>query len=302
MTGAKTPYTILYVVGVGHSGSTLLNLLLNGHSEAVGLCELHFLERYLQLPADDPLNPLRYSMWQDAKKCWESKTGVSFSDLHISTPSRRQLAKWRDVDLATYRMHNSALFDCISEVTRAKLLVDTSKSLRRLSLLSKCDLPLKIVHLVRDGRGVVNSYRRKYGRFRVGLDRWFLRTLLVPLARQKSENAEWLSLKYEDLADSPDLTLQRLCTFAGLDYQSSMLRYWESEDVSIGGNRMRGKKRPVKLDEAWFQELSFLHRAGFALIGGWLNMAYGYPLIGRYTPLSRRTRGSSGSAQKMSDV
>jgi hypothetical protein len=296
MTGVRRPYTILYVVGVGHSGSTLLNLLLNGHSEVVGLCELHFLERYLQLSPDDPLNPLRYSMWRDVRECWEKRTGVAFSDIQISTPSRRQLGKWGEADLATYRMHNSILFDCISEVTKSKVLVDTSKSLRRLSMLSKCDLPLKIAHLVRDGRGVVNSYRRKYGHFRVGLHRWFFRTLLVPLARNKSENVEWISLKYEDLADSPDFTLQRVCRFAELDYQSSMLRYWEAEDVSIGGNRMRGKKRPVKLDEAWYQELSFLHRAGFALIGGWLNLAYGYPLIGRYTPLSRRTRESSGGS------
>jgi hypothetical protein len=189
------------------------------------------------------------------------------------------------------------LFDSVSEVSGARVLVDTSKSLSRLRLLAQCDLPIRVIHLVRDGRGIINSYRRKYGHFGIGLRRWFFRTLVVPLARSSFKDIEWISIKYEDLAGAPEFTLQRLCRFAQVNYEPSMVRYWESEDLSVGGNRMRRKKNPVKLDEAWYKELSFLNRAGFAIIGGWLNLAYGYPLIGRYTPFSRGTNGVSVNSE-----
>jgi hypothetical protein len=60
---------------------------------------------------------------------------------------------------------------------------------------------------------------------------------------------------------------------------------------------MRRKKSAVRLDETWYQELSLFNRAGFAIIGGWLNLAYGYPLIGRYTPFSRGTHGASVNSE-----
>jgi hypothetical protein len=169
-------------------------------------------------------------------------------------------------------------------ISGTSILVDTSKNLIRLQMLAEAGVPLKVVHLVRDGRGVVNSYRHKYGKFRVGLQRWFVRALLGPLARKKLPEVEWLRVKYEDLAGAPEMTLRQLCRFAEIPYEPGMLRYWEAHDNSIGGNRMRKAKSDIRLDDRWSRELSKCHQVMFAVLGSWLNRLYGYPVIGKYHP------------------
>jgi hypothetical protein len=36
-------FTLVYVLGAGHCGSTLLNLLLKGHSQVLGLSEIYLI-------------------------------------------------------------------------------------------------------------------------------------------------------------------------------------------------------------------------------------------------------------------
>jgi hypothetical protein len=97
-------------------------------------------------------------------------------------------------------------------------------------------------------------------------------------------------VRYEDLAVNTEEQLRRVCEFIGLEFAPEMLEYWNCEDVSIGGNRMRRTKAPVQLDQKWIRELPVLQRIGFGLLGGWLNRLYGYPLLRGYWPASIESR------------
>lgn len=276
-------YSVVFVLGAGHSGSTLLNLLLNGHSRAVGLCEVHTIHRYLRLPKDDPRNPLTHPFWRRVAACWERRTGVSFSEIDVLSPRWRQLRSWSEKERARYVEQNRALFDCAAAVSEARVLADSSHNRRRLWLLHRSGtIDLKIVHLIRDGRALVNSYARKYGSFGVGFRRWFVPTLMGLCLRRRLPDAQWITVRYEDLAGNPEPTLRRICAFVGIEFEPAMLRYWEHEDVSIGGNRLRRRKRPIRLDERWRWELSPVRRAAFTLAGGWLNALCGYPFFASY--------------------
>ena len=275
--------TIIYVLGSGHSGSTLLNLLLNGHSQVVGLCEVDSLNQRLLLPESDPLYPLAHVFWRKVAECWQTSMGSDFQQIRIETPNKRQLKAWSDGDHREYLRNNRALLDCVTRVSGASHIVDTSRSRRRLALLSQDErFSFKVVHLVRDGRGVVNSYRRKYGRFRIGLRRWMVPTVFGLVTRKRMRELDWMQLRYEDLAAAPEATLRKLCQFAGIEYEAGMLNYWEQEDISIGGNRMRQLKRPVRLDEKWRREMSLTERIFFTTTGAWLNWTLGYPVLGAY--------------------
>ena len=275
---AVPPYTVLFLLGAGHSGSTLLNFLLNGHSQAIGLCEIHTIQRYLRLPPDDPRNPLSHPFWREVASCWERETNTLFADLDLRSPSRKEASAWSDSERAGYVARNRRLFACAARVSGARVLVDSSHHRWRLWLLrSSGELDLKVVHLLRDGRALVNSYTRKYGRFSIGFRRWFVPTLMGLWLRRRLSEHECLVVRYEDLASDPEPTLRRICRFVGLEYEPAMLRYWEFEDVAIGGNRMRQRKQPVRLDDRWRRELSPLHRLMFLLAGGWLNALAGYP-------------------------
>jgi hypothetical protein len=284
---AESSYRLLFILGAGHSGSTLLNLLLNAHSEAVGLCEVHTMQRYLTLPPDDSRNPLRHRFWQNVARRWHEKTGLPFSEIDLRTPTRRELRRWQGKDLTRYRQHNLALFESVALVSGARVIVDSSHSRWRLIALDRSGVSdLRVIHMIRDGRALVNSYSRKYNSLRVGLRRWFVPTVMS-LLLQPRIRAPWMTVRYEDLAENPEQCLDAICQFAGLLYQPTMIRYWEHEDVSVGGNRMRGGKKPVRLDEKWRNQLTFRSRVVFALMGSWLNIICGY------NPIARRLRKSA---------
>ena len=274
--------TVLFILGAGHSGSTLLNLLFNAHSEAIGLCEVHAIHRFLSFPDDDPRNPLHQKLWRDVATCWTGKTGIPFREIDIHTPRRRQLRAWGDDQVDAYVDHNMALLDCVARVSGARVIVDSSHNRWRLLVMSRsAAIDLRVVHVIRDGRAVVNSYSRKYQSLGVGLRRWLIPTALA-LAMRPLVDVPWVRVRYEDLASRPESVLEDLCEFAGLEFEPGMVRYWEHEDYSIGGNRMRRSKRPVKLDERWQSELSTGSRVAVGLLGGWLNWLCGYSPLARY--------------------
>lgn len=48
-------HTLVYILGAGHSGSTLLDMLLNAHSDTGGLGEISAIHRYLGQREGSPL-------------------------------------------------------------------------------------------------------------------------------------------------------------------------------------------------------------------------------------------------------
>jgi hypothetical protein len=254
-----------------------LNLLLNAHPDAIGLCELHTIRRHLSLPDDDPRHPLQHPFWQAVAKCWENKILRPFHEIDIATPTRRQRRLWDADQRRAYVNHNRALFECVASTSGASVIIDSSHNRWRLLELDKaCGMNLKVIHIVRDGRALVNSYSRKYKSLRVGFRRWFV-PAVMGLVLRPQVRAPWMTVRYEDLATNPKECLEGICAFVGLQYEPGMLRYWEHDDVSIGGNRMIKRKSPVRLDERWRRELSFTGKAVFAVLGSWLNCLSGYP-------------------------
>jgi hypothetical protein len=228
---------------------------------------------------DDMRNPLRHPFWQEVADCWTKKMSSSFLEIDITTPTKRQLRGWGPEDRRNYRDQNRALFDCVAAASGARVIVDSSHNRWRLLELDKSAIvDLKVIHVVRDGRALLNSYSRKYKSLQVGFRRWFLPTVMGLLMRPRVR-APWITVRYEDLARDPDRCLRRICEFTGLEYEPAMIRYWEHEDHSVGGNRMRWQKKPIRLDERWRRELGFKTKVLFAFLGGWLNLLYGYPQL-----------------------
>ena len=269
--------TIAYIYGAGHCGSTLLNLLLNGHSDMLGLSELHHLGEYARsghAALDDPF-------WREVGPCFERKTGQMLADVSLRAPyqSYRKVLRARKTDLEPWGRTQEALFECLGRQSDADVLVDASKRWQRLYLLWRTGrFHLKMIHLVRDGRAVLNSYVRKYDRFGKGFRRWMKSMLYGTFLKHVVfERANRLRVRYEDLATQPERELRRICAFLGRVYQPKMLDYREGQYVGIGGNRMRRRSdERIELDEKWKRELPRRHRAKFALLGGWLNRCYGY--------------------------
>jgi hypothetical protein len=265
---------IIYIVGSGHCGSTLLNLVLNGHSAIAGLSELQMLHDPAE--ANRPYSAEHVEFWQQIDRRL-SQQGLSLKNLRLAAAPFRQMRRWKTENFQRWAEHNMALYRAIAAQSEVEILVDASKSPNRLALLLEIpEIELYVVHLVRDGRAVINSYRRKNWS-RWGTYRKWLAVCLACRILNRHAARGWINMKYEDLAANPKLEATRVCKLLGLEFQPSMLDFRQHRHFGIGGNRMRfDGQSDIRLDEKWRRELPAHERTWFALLGGWMNALNGY--------------------------
>jgi Sulfotransferase family len=199
-------YRLCYILGSGHCGSTLFDLMLNGHSQVLGLGEVVALKRdFKALFSDEATEfPLCYkSFWNEVKRRYESLSGKPVEEVNVSHPTWKTIRSWRPADIEAWTKSNCMLFSCIQQISGARILTDSSKFPHRLYLLQRSRLfDIRVIHLIRDGRAVINSYIRKYNRFYIGFRRWATPALLAFHLRRQFIRDHWLQIRYEELATS----------------------------------------------------------------------------------------------------
>lgn len=185
-------FTLVYIYTAGRSGSTLLGLLLNGHSQILDLGEISTLNTLFNpfklpdhLSAAFSENYLAF--WNGVKRRYEEALEESFEQIDLGHPRfRRILFCWKDKDVQKWVRPRAFLFSCIHQICKVPILVDGSKCFQQLYLLCCSGLfNLKVIHLVRDGRAVTNSYIRRYNTFWGGVKTYVLTNMLSIWLRRK---------------------------------------------------------------------------------------------------------------------
>ena len=121
----------------------------------------------------------------------------------------------------------------------------------------------RFVHVVRDPRAVVNSWRSvPWSSGRVWRDAEVWSEYVRTARRDASEVGDALhTLHYEELVRTPEYVLQVLCRFLNLSYTDEMLAFHEQEPDNVNVEREPWKEaatQPVDPDGAdrWREELS----------------------------------------------
>lgn len=272
---------VIYVLGTGHCGSTLLDLLLNGHSEILGMGE------WDRLAAMSPLTRRSAGEAFFASPEWE---GVleAHPDHELQLP--KDPARWRGAHqwsagrVANWAERTKEFLSCLAEASGATFITDASKNPIRLYLYARSGaFDLKVIELRRDGRAVFNSYYRKYGSRRLALQRWMLPTIRARQLLWKYPELAPLTVRYEELTDRPEVELRSICQFLGVEYEPEMMRFREHRYLGVGGNRMKtGTSQAVRKDSLWMEQLGVRERLYFGLVGGALNRWMGYLAFARF--------------------
>lgn len=193
------------------------------------------------------------------------------------------LSPWPARRRAIRRAHraNVALVQSALEIYGRKVWVDgTNWPIRLRYLLKNPELDLRVIHLVRDPRGICASHHRTEGqpwdaaaREWVQANKNCLRMLrLVPKDRQ-------MMIRHETLCDQPVETVDRLVVFLGLEPRGAY-------DFAAGGHHLLGNAmrmrslRPedIRKDERWKQEIPPEHLPTIAQIAGPLARQLGYDI------------------------
>jgi len=304
----------LYILSAGHSGSTLLNLMLGCHPRAVAVSELTNLPGNIlhNEPCTCGQRVLTCPFWRDvaARSATQlpdilehpRKLDLGFIDAPPSSPyrgSRAYRLGWRARRIAAYAWliaglalprrfgirftraieSRLVLYDAIRAASGAQVLVDASKEyLIGVATYLARPATTRLILLVREGRAVFYSnLKRGFGHaFSLRAWRNYYRNTL-PLIARRVEPAHVLTVRYEDLATDPERELQRICAFAGLAWDPAMLDTASKVQHLTSGNNMRFRSdKRIKLDTAWRSELKEADRRFFERRVGTLSRRLGY--------------------------
>jgi len=246
---------VIYIAGTSHSGSTLLDLMLNAHPAIFASGELLKLNR--QLKVKDARKGTHAPCSCGAPSLWECRFW-SAVDRRTRETSGKSLV---DLDMLDYRdldgasAPNEVVFKAVSEVSGKGFVVDSSKLPGRLSYLMRLkDLEIYPVHLVREPKGQINSVVRKHGGF---LKHIFRYELIHEQIRRSLRSVPHSVVHYEDLVRDPKSALQSILQPLGLDFDPRQLDWAEAEKHEVAGNHMRFDARSeLVLDESWRRSLS----------------------------------------------
>lgn len=229
-------FSTLFILGLGHSGSTLLGRMLGSHPDAVYMGELLRLEKALKNPAD---------------LC---SCGVRVAECPVW---QRRLALLPETVKTDCQHWDLELIERLRKAEQKAIFVDSSKS-RVVRLKSKWNSPQAgYILLVRDPRGALRAALQQGVSFQKVLktsDKWMRR--YIEFARQHSPDC--LTMFYEDLITSTETEMRRLCEFAGLNYNAEMCHPDRKILHTIGASRstyLKGNDR-LSVDVRWQSTMS----------------------------------------------
>lgn len=174
---ASTRPQVLYITGSGRSGSTLLERILGEVPGFVNVGELIGLFRWIA-PADERCGcgerfsacPFWQQVGERAFGGWSPERIARIAQLQHQVARQRRLPQLlapatipaaRREALREYQQDYRAVYHAVAEVAGARVVVDASKwPVQALALARSPELDVRVLHLVRDVRGVAYSWAK----------------------------------------------------------------------------------------------------------------------------------------------
>ena len=293
----------------GFSGATLLASLLSAHPDVATVAEANGLPPHVdasgyRCSCGELLGDC--SFWRSVAEAMQTR-GVEFdaarhfdTDFHSYGSKLRQ--KMRRTSFGSNKMdtlrdwvmrldpgerrfvtavveRNEALVDSILDVTQSKMFVDTSKGqVRFRALHALSNLDLRVIHLIRDARGVVASTLR-HGwskQAKSAAKDWVKIHGRIERDLALLDKSQWLRVRYEDLCREPEATLLVIYKFLQLDPTLALDDY-SNFSLHLIGNSMRMKTlSEIRLDERWREMLTMPQLEEIEAEAGKLRRRYGY--------------------------
>nr|WP_229829886.1 sulfotransferase [Actinoplanes ianthinogenes] len=301
---------MLFLGGLGRSGTTLVERLLG---ELPGVCALgevvHLWQRDLR---DDERCGCgeRFSacsFWQQVgKNAFDGWANVDVDRVHALRDAvertrhipRLAACTTPTADVREYADYYARIYTAAAEISGAQLVVDSSKHSALAHVLRAAGgIDLKVVHVVRDARGVAYSWTKRVTRPETdGADEmtryspgrsallWNAHNAAFGLLARRGVPVR--RIRYEEFLADPRAGLIRLADFAGLALHPTDLDFLRPGHAdlrtghSAAGNPMRFTvgRLPLRHDDAWMQSLPAAQRRLVGAVCGPMLRAYGYPL------------------------
>lgn len=283
---------LIYIVSLGHSGSTILDLILGAFPEIESLGELinlsdftsdttekvfctckrefskceywnTILKKYMkkiEKGLDNKANPFDFK-----ENIFEYGTFDKLLKYHKYQMNLRTVEKdFKELILKYYHLYNE-----VKNHSKKKFLLDSSKNPFFAYLLNSSSLfNVKIIYLFRDLRGNIESLKRKAYSSKKEKIKYYKNFIITYISILKGyfhnkfmlhmiEPSRLLKVRYKDLCLYPEQTIKKISDFLNIDYVAEIL---DPESYRFFGKQIRhniGGNR-VRLQE--IKEVKYLQK------------------------------------------
>lgn len=302
---------VVFIMGTAHCGSTLLTLVLGSHSNCRALGEVSNLpEFHRQERSPCSVCQGDCQFWGNTLSNQDMQTlSQGFAERRIHPHIPLKLEKAVRGLLKNDQVFNP--YSLIAAKTNEAVLIDSTKTVywleKKLAAreFQAGKLDAQLIHLIRDGRAVMNSYSRRKQYRGLSAEQFGQQFGELWMNRINNEHrffdgflGKKLRLRYEEFATNTEATLKNLCAWLDLDFQPDMVNYWKYEHHTISGNSgthsliskhqestpqqpiavqakpIAEKEFSIRLDQRWQTKLSPEQIAAFYNSTGNLNEAY----------------------------
>jgi hypothetical protein len=302
---------VVFVGGMPRSGSTLLDLMVGQLPRHCDIGELFYMwqagalrdqrcacgEVFSQCPFWTAVGEHAFGGWArvDVRALLALQARVD-TTARLPLALLGRLLPRHAARVRSYLDTTTRLYAAIAHVSGSEVVVDSTKRPSTAFLLSRAPgVDLHLLLVVRDPRGVVNSWSRevplpdnagardhlKRRPLRQIVRRWVTVNLMTEVLGRR---VPMTRVRYEDLVSEPVRAMHAVLALTGRPVEPGAtsflgpegLRTGHSHAVAGGRVRLRTGPLPLRLDEAWRRELPAWKRAVTVGVAGPLMRRYGY--------------------------
>ncbi|OGL43654.1 MAG: hypothetical protein A2W05_08050 [Candidatus Schekmanbacteria bacterium RBG_16_38_10] len=266
----------VFILGVQRSGTTLLRLILNSHSDIAIPEEAAFLRPIIK-----------------KKYIYNEISGKDLKRIYSYLKNSPHYALW-NYDSSKFlnwlkKQHSISLKEFINNLfmsyaeSEGKIRWgDKTPSLfRKVDLLYQLFPEAKFIHIVRDGRDVFDSRRRMDStkdNAAVMAIEWRYKIYKIERFLELLPPSNKYTLRYEDLLINPEETLKNLCGFMQVEYEPQMRDFYRKSKYYVGSHHSKLIFKPITSEnlQKWKKKLSEKEIKVFNLLANRYLKKYGY--------------------------
>lgn len=250
------PITILSILGLEHSGTTLLVRILNNHPSAVSIGGMKNVTDFA-----NGGRSCSCGAFHDSCLFWKA-VGDNFRSRNGRLANLSEAIKTGNTD------YIRDFYKSVADLSDLSLIVESSRQPSYLDLLpSGPDFRVAAVHIFK--RPAAQAWSAQRARRSVLREMRHYRRRSHAILRRLSSHPATLHISHEDFCADPAQNLRRILALARLEPAPHQLSTWGEKEIHmIGGNRMKkDRSSNIRPDADWQQSLRLVPRIISVILG-----------------------------------
>jgi hypothetical protein len=241
MKNEMEDFSPIFIIGVGRSGTTLVQGILNAHPEICFPPETHFITNYFYKDKE---------LFENFRT-FKEKVLNDKNFKRMSIDINRILERAEENGFASKKLFYYNLLKEVKNKAKKNMVGDKDpKNIEYVDIIKSIFPKSFLIHIIRDPRDVILS--RKNARWSMNRPLIFhilIYKIQLALGKVRGKitfGKNYIEIKYEDLITFPERECKKVCNFLNVKYYKNMLNYSKQSKMIVSQEEYQWKKNIFK--------------------------------------------------------